>query len=321
MTAPSPSSARGALIGALAGDAIGAYLEFFRRELTPGDVEVAMTLPGGGAHRVAPGQITDDGELTLCLARSLAGRTTWDPEPVARAYRDWMGSRPFDVGGTTATAFGPALGVHEGVAARMAAAAQGSLGSKANGAMMRQSGLGAWSWRLTPAEAAEAARADARLSHPNLSCQDSCAAYVCAIRHLVIHPGDAEGARVAARAVAQEPEVRGWLDDADRGALPPGSPMDGFVRIAFTHAMYHLRLRTPWPEAIRAVLAIGGDTDTNACIVGGLLGALHGEEAVPERAREALRTCDTSRGRPRPAWLSTRQVDALADQLAADLEG
>jgi ADP-ribosylglycohydrolase len=30
-----------------------------------------MSLPGGGPHKVAPGQITDDGELTLSLLHGL----------------------------------------------------------------------------------------------------------------------------------------------------------------------------------------------------------------------------------------------------------
>ena len=30
-----------------------------------------MSMPGGGPHKVAPGQITDDGELTLSLLNGL----------------------------------------------------------------------------------------------------------------------------------------------------------------------------------------------------------------------------------------------------------
>ena len=48
------------------------------------------------------------------------------------------------------------------------------------------------------------------------------------------------------------------------------------------HAFRHLVAKTPYVEALRETLAGGGDTDTNACIVGGLIGALHGEAGVPE---------------------------------------
>ena len=60
----------------------------------------------------------------------------------------------------------------------------------------------------------------------------------------------------------------------------PIIPNTGFVRIAFTHAFRHLRAETAYAEALRERLAGGGDTDTNGCIVGGLLGALHGEDAT-----------------------------------------
>ena len=58
----------------------------------------------------------------------------------------------------------------------------------------------------------------------------------------------------------------------------PGYPQPGFVKIAFVHAFRHLRRNSGYLEAVRGVLSIGGDTDTNACIVGGLIGAAEGLE-------------------------------------------
>jgi hypothetical protein len=97
--------ALGAMLGACVGDAAGAVLEFLRAEPTPADVERALGFPGGGCWRVAPGQITDDGELTVTLAVALAEQPGIG-EHVARAYAGWYASRPFDMGQTTARAFG-----------------------------------------------------------------------------------------------------------------------------------------------------------------------------------------------------------------------
>ena len=63
MAAPHPNMHRlamkGALLGALVGDAAGATLEFMPRGAhTPEAVRRAMGMPGGGALNVAPGQIT-----------------------------------------------------------------------------------------------------------------------------------------------------------------------------------------------------------------------------------------------------------------------
>jgi ADP-ribosylglycohydrolase len=313
------SIARGALLGALVGDASGATLEFLGRKPTSEDVEKSLSMAGGGWLRVAPGQITDDGELALCLARSLAGAQAIDRDKIARAYVDWFRSQPFDCGTTTVNAFGRS-GSGVGVTADLLEeyARQRSMASKSNGALMRSVGLGIWSWRLSAEDAANAAREDARLSHPNPTCQHVNAAYVVAVRHLVLNAGDSAGAFKAASAALADDgaeEVRSWLREAESGSGPPYHPNAGFVRIAFTHAFRHLMLETPFVEGLRETLAGGGDTDTNGCVVGGLMGALQGEDGIPERMRAAVLKCDTTLGRPRPEFFSTRDAAALADRL------
>lgn len=56
-------------------------------------------MPGGGIHWLAPGQITDDGELTLSLLNALA-YNGFNLEHIASNYVAWFLSKPFDVGGT-----------------------------------------------------------------------------------------------------------------------------------------------------------------------------------------------------------------------------
>jgi ADP-ribosyl-[dinitrogen reductase] hydrolase len=314
-----PSIARGALLGAFVGDASGATLEFLGRKPSNEDVERALSMVGGGCWRVAPGQITDDGELSLCLARSLAGAQAIDRDKIARAYVDWFNLAPFDCGNATGNAFGHHRARERGTAHLVEEAARRSnMASKANGALMRSIGLGIWSWRLSAEDAANAARDDARLSHPNPSCQHANAAYVVAVRHLILNVGDSGGAFRAASAALHDDgaeEARSWLGEAETGPGPPYHPNAGFVRIAFTHAFRHLKAETPYVETLRETLAGGGDTDTNSCIVGGLLGALHGEDGVPERLRAAVLKCDTTLGRPRPKFFSTRDAASLADRL------
>jgi ADP-ribosyl-[dinitrogen reductase] hydrolase len=146
------------------------------------------------------------------------------------------------------------------------------------------------------------------------------ACYAIAIAHLVENLGDREGAFARAEVWAGEnavAEVRDWLREAKGGVDVPFQPQDGFVRIAFTHAFGHLLAGSSYVEAIRAVLSGGGDTDTNACIVGGLIGAASGAGAIPERMTEAVLTCDTERGRRRPEFLRAGQIPSLVDGLLA----
>jgi len=316
--------ARGCLLGALIGDAIGARLEFLDRQPSKEDVEEALTMPGGGVWRVAPGQITDDGELTLALAQALAGHSKYPAEGVARNYVRWYRSSPFDMGGTTSNALGGLVPTQAGLAARILKQSDTyNQESKANGGLMRQTGLGIWSANVPRQEAIEAARLDSQLTHPNLSCQWASVAYVMAIRHLLLNPGQCDQAFEAAwdSVVAESDdgaaEVRAWLNDARDGKLPAFHPLDGFVRIAFTHAFFHLLQRSSYLEGLQAAIAGGGDTDTNACIVGGLLGALHGYSALPSAMVQTLLNCDTEKGRPRPLWLQANSALELADALVA----
>ena len=99
-------AALGAVLGALVGDAAGAVLEFFGRPIEPADVAHAMTMPGGGTWAVAPGQITDDGELTMSLLSALAAEPDAPTERAARHYARWALSDPFDIGATTAASLG-----------------------------------------------------------------------------------------------------------------------------------------------------------------------------------------------------------------------
>ncbi len=319
-------AALGAFLGACVGDAAGATLEFLGRQPEPDEVAVAMHMKGGGVWRVAPGQITDDCELALSLARGLAQDLSYSLETIAEQYAAWIGSDPFDIGTTTIRSLGcfqqeawRDLCESEGFAVGMTKAAQERcMESKSNGSLMRNVPLGIWGYRLEPHKIAEKARQDSLLSHPNPSCCDAVACYSIAVGSLLREPGNAELAFQLALDWAEEhacEEVQSWLRDASQNVSMPYHPLAGFVAIGFGHAFRHLLLQTPFEEALRETLEGGGDTDTNACIVGGLLGALWGAKNIPERMKEAVLECDTRQGRPRPDFLHPRQVPTLVQTL------
>src|SRR3982750_4623145 len=55
----------------------------------------------------------------------------------------------------------------------------------------------------------------------------------------------------------------------------------GFVRVAFRLAFWHVVRPASWRAAVTDVASRGGDSDTNAAIVGALLGARDGARAIP----------------------------------------
>ena len=180
---PQQQAAYGAIFGALAADAAGATLEFLRRNPTQKEVDNALQMVGGGVLRTAPGQITDDGELTLASLHVLTGQQTFISDRVAGAYVAWANSNPFDIGNTTASALlYPSHRTSTGIGNSVLNAARtNNMQSKANGALMRATALAGWSTRVPLAEAIDAAKLDCQLTHPNLACQYANAAYVAVV--------------------------------------------------------------------------------------------------------------------------------------------
>ncbi|EDN70960.1 ADP-ribosylation/Crystallin J1 [Beggiatoa sp. PS] len=297
-------AAFGCFLGACVGDAAGATLEFIGHEPSMTEVKIAMSMQNSQRFGLAPGQITDDSELALCLAQALATSKNFEREKIAQNYARWIESRPFDMGSTTHNSLGCVTKAQwrtvcetEGYAVAMQRAAeQACTDSKSNGSLMRIAPLGIWGSQLDPEELAGYAIEDSRLSHPNDSCCHAVACYVIAIASLIENPGDRIKAfnqvvKWANKQACQEVQL--WLQNAKDNVDVPYYPQAGFVKIAFIHAFRHLLLGTTYQQAIQETLYGGGDTDTNACIVGGLIGAACGASHIPDEMKSAVLHCDT----------------------------
>ncbi len=311
------SRARGALLGQAAGDALGTTVEF-----QPSD-EIARRHPdgvreivGGGPFSLLPGQVTDDTELALALARSLVDRRGFELDDLARAYLRWYRSEPFDIGGTTAQAFGP-LAESEGMAQLMFARA--SQQSQANGSLMRQSPLAIFGWSLPAGQLAKQACLDSSLSHPHPACQEACVALTHAIA-LAIRTGSS--AQViydsTMTVMRQRPDAAGsgvlrTLEAAAREIPEDFYQQMGWVLKALQNAFYRLLHAPDLATGVIQTVSLGGDTDTNACIAGALLGAVHGLEAIPQQWVETVLGCSS----PRPAEYHCADLLELAELLLA----
>ncbi|KAG2516771.1 hypothetical protein JM18_007925 [Phytophthora kernoviae] len=266
--------AYGAFLGLLCGDAAGATLEFSPGVITKLDVGRAMLMPGGGVFNVGKGQITDDSELALSLARGLSGHRPSDGfalESVARQYVAWCDSKPFDIGNTCAAAFGVTPDKDGNYAAAMTqTAATSCSSSEANGSLMRIAPLAIWSVGELEESIVALARTEATLSHPNLVCQDCNAVYCLLVEHLLRNPGDFQGAVDRGEQFVRNSVlsvVRQWFleESLDISTLVCTKNV-GHVRWAFVLAVYFLRENESYERAIHQTLLKGGDTDTNAAI-------------------------------------------------------
>ena len=92
--------ARAAFIGLAVGDALGATVEFMTSTEITAKYGVFKEMIGGGWLHLKPGQVTDDTEMALCIARAVARNQGWSPEAIAHQFSAWLKSRPVDCGDT-----------------------------------------------------------------------------------------------------------------------------------------------------------------------------------------------------------------------------
>ena len=242
----------GVLLGQAVGDAMGAPYE-------PGDVPFTGTpeLLGGGFGDYAPGEWSDDTQMSLYIARvaatgaDLTSREALDE--IARGFCRWVAlDGASDVGVQTRRVLGAVVDGRDepGIAARMRAAAAdldaATRRTGGNGALMRNGIVGLT--RLNDRRAtAASARAVAELTHADPLAGDCCVIHAEMIRSAVMGPpwrgGPLPGAAAAMRALDLIPAERRryWRDLFDGGILsdsrclePPSG--DGFTVHALGHA-------------------------------------------------------------------------------------
>ena len=314
--------ALGALIGAAIGDSIGSHMEFQHdfahnpasKLPTPERVREALRMPGNGPpHMLAPGQVTDDTEMALALASALKGARPTDGFPAGKvraAYHAWVLSGPFDVGVSTRGAF------------EHATKATINPKNESNGALMRIAPLAAWCYRLDDASIGRLARADTALSHSNGVAQLASGAYVIALCALIRGEGPAAARK---RALAWLKTVRNPVSArvVTRWITAPTDPSNsdtmrsaGWLKHAVRLAFFHLKRGSTFRSAIRRTLLTGGDTDTNAAIVGAMLGARDGSSKLPPLWRRRVLTSNTSNGaHPRPALYHPHKFVAFVNAV------
>ncbi|MDP2359168.1 MAG: inositol monophosphatase family protein [bacterium] len=303
--------AQGCLLGQLAGDALGSQVEFLgRAEIAARHPAGVREMADGGAWGTLAGQPTDDSEMALHLARCLVREGRFEAAAVRRAYEEWAGSRPFDMGRTVAN----------GLAGRPDA------DSQANGALMRISPLGIFGALRDDTSLATCAEAEAALTHPHPLCRQVSSLFVRALA-LAVREGPAPAdlhrqVQAWAEKEGLRPELLTSLAAAAGGepVVLDARGRRGWVLLAWQNAWWQLLHASGLEEGLVDTVGRGGDTDTNAAIAGALLGAVHGVSAVPVRWRLAILACRPLAGlsgvdRPRPPACWPVDALVLAEQL------
>ena len=286
----------GGLWGLLVGDAVGVPYEFYLPQYLPPYAQLDMTPPAGfaRAHATVPvGTWSDDGAQALALLASLLHRQQFDMQDFAQRLVNWyehgymaVDYRVFDVGVQTAQVLRKILlGVPVGEAAVNDEHANG------NGALMRVLPLALWH-QGSDAELVQLAYTQSHVTHAHLRSKVCCALYCLWARRLVqgVDRDDAWDHAVAslrqlyAKDEAAQNELE-WHIRPDETYQCAGS---GYV-VDCLHSARLAMQQNSFEDVVKTAIALGKDTDTTACVAGGLAGIYFGVRQIPHRWLHALR--------------------------------
>lgn len=294
---PSPSPTRaeriaGGLYGLLVGDALGVPYEFHDPRNLPSADQIELDPPPGfrRSHPGTPiGTWSDDGAHALCLLASLLHCGGVDVEDLGRRLVNWWhhgyltpDGRAFDIGNQTSDALSA---LERGVPAERAGGTHER--DNGNGGLMRVLPLALWHHGDDAALVRDACR-QGLVTHGHPRSQVCCALYcVWARRTLAGDPVDVgwHDAIATVRALGVFPDE---LAAVLAFATPRGT---GYV----VDALHSARTAVdagPYEVAVRRAIGFGLDTDTTACIAGGIAGIRDGLHGIPVRWRTALRGHD-----------------------------
>lgn len=278
------------LIAGWCADAAGARLEFRKTRYSQTDASNAMHFTGESTTDVCIGQITDDSELEIALLSGIMesyGDGYFPLDRIAEKYIEWFRSEPFDIGYTTRMALEDATNE----TTMMQNAEEFNSASESNGSLMRSGGLAVCCWNKSDEIIMKVAEMDARLTHPSPVIHQSTRIYCILIatmlrNHIQTLPQTKTELLNIIKTYATNPTVKLWLAEGLKlTSLDTYNALEmcGHAKHAFVMMVYflnHIEIYD-YEKAVLETLMCGGDTDTNAKIVGNVLGAYY-EDCVPK---------------------------------------
>lgn len=281
---------KGGLYGLLIGDAVGVPYEFHLSHHLPPYTQLDMVPPQDFVRsypHILSGTWSDDGAQALCLLSSLLDRQRLDLEDCMQRFVNWYNDgymavdrRVFDIGVQTLDAIHKYM-----MGTPVMRVAHHHESANGNGALMRSLPLALWHTGSN-AELIKDAYLQSHLTHAHLRSKVCCALYCLWARYILQGEDIQQGWNSAVKILRdyyqhcpldlEQLEIHIKPDELVRGT---GS---GYVVDCLHSARFALQRKT-YQDVVRTAISLGNDTDTTACVAGGLAGLYFGYAELPQQ--------------------------------------
>ncbi len=259
------SNAQAAFLGVALGDALGATTEF----MTPHEIKskygVHKKMIGGGWLRLSPGEVTDDTEMSIHMARAVIDVDGWDLTSVADYFVKWMQKRPKDIGATCAR--GLRTYIHKGTTQMPY-----NEWDAGNGAVMRIVPVAIYTLG-DQARLNAYATQQAHITHHHTLSDAACIAVGSMVQAAILGASIAQLRTLAEDLIRRHPKF---------SFEPYNGHSSAYVVDTIKTVFHHLFNSNDFESCLVGVVNQGGDADTTGAIAGMIAGPLYGGPAFPK---------------------------------------
>ena len=289
------------LIGSAVGDALGVPVEFKSRQYLQQNPVTDMM--GYGTYNMPPGTFSDDSSMMFCLAESLCNG--YNLNDIAEKFQMWMhegywtaDGEVFDVGISTRKAINRLR-----VVKNPTEAGSTSESDNGNGSLMRILPLAIFTKDLSIDERCEIVKEVSSITHAHNRSVLACIYYI----EFALNVLDSENLEEAylntnfwLKLFLEENEIykneftyferilSGKLIDLKEDEIKS----TGYVMDSLEASIWCLLHTSSYKDCVLKAVNLGHDTDTIACIAGGIAGIYYDAETIPTNWIEQLARVD-----------------------------
>ncbi|AEO93493.1 ADP-ribosylglycohydrolase [Bacillus phage G] len=266
---------KGALLGLAVGDALGATTEFMSKEEVKVMYNYLNQIVGGGWLSLKAGDITDDTEMTICVAEGILNNYNNPIESIGKEFIKWYESDPKDVGLSTSCSIKNYFSYGDWFKASKKSHEE--LGKSAgNGSLMRCLPVAlAYS---NKDKMIEITTKQSKMTHYDDLASEACVIYSKIASNII----DGIVLKEAIRKEVKNTKYQMVLTN-NLNTVP-----DGFVVNTFSWVLKVLINTNNFNDVVEQLANLGEDSDTTAAIAGGLAGLHYGYDSIDEKYKNKI---------------------------------